>query len=161
VWELDFPDGKTLLVTPEWWASQGKWYLNVDISHGGLVGGASPDAGSGLAGALPEGSWLPALPNGASMGPMPATLPERYTALYRTFADAWRVSDRDSLFDYAPGTSTETFTRRDWPKQTLPCDGPGDQADRARERSCRRNGLPTRVRPGQALGLRIRRAGDR
>ena len=147
--EVDFPDGKTLLVTPAWWASQAKWYLNVDVSHGRLVGGASADAGRGLAGALPEGSWLPALPNGASMGPMPATLPERYTALYRTFADAWRVSDRDSLFDYAPGTSTATFTRRDWPKQTLPCEVPETKptepaSEAVAEGACRRVTDPDR-----------------
>jgi hypothetical protein len=29
--EVDFPSGKTMLVTPQWWASQGKWFLNVDI----------------------------------------------------------------------------------------------------------------------------------
>jgi hypothetical protein len=67
------------------------------------------------------GSWLPTLPNGTSMGPMPATLPERYAALYGKFADAWRVTNQDSLFDYAPGTSTETFTMRDWPKENPTC----------------------------------------
>ena len=31
--EIELPDGKILLVTPEWWASQGYWYLNVDVTH--------------------------------------------------------------------------------------------------------------------------------
>jgi hypothetical protein len=48
-------------------------------------------------------------------------LPARYNALYRTFANAWRVNDKDSLFDYAPGTSTQTFTDRDWPSERPPC----------------------------------------
>jgi hypothetical protein len=119
--EIDFPDGKTLFVTPEWWASQTKWYLNVDVTHLGLVsevGGSSP---GGIAGPIANGNWLPALPNGASMGPMPASLPDRYDALYKKFADAWRVNDKDSLFDYAPGTSTDTFTMQDWPLEKAPC----------------------------------------
>ncbi len=118
--EVDFPDGRTLLVTPEWWASQGAWYLNVDVSHLGLVSGDAATA-RGIAGAVPAGSWLPALPNGASMGPMPAGVQDRYIALYQTFADAWRVAATNSLLDYAPGTSTANFTMRDWPKQTPPC----------------------------------------
>jgi hypothetical protein len=130
--EVDFPDGKTLLVTPEWWAGQSKWYLNVDVTHLGLMASGSnaviyapayanlPPVG-GIAGPIPEGSWIPALPNGASLGAMPGSIPQRYETLYRKFADAWRVTDKDSLFDYAPGTSTETFTRKDWPLQRGPC----------------------------------------
>ncbi len=34
----------------------------------------------------------------------------------RTFADSWRVRRTESLFDYAPGTSTETFTDRSYPR---------------------------------------------
>jgi hypothetical protein len=120
--EVDFPDGKTLMATPQWWASQSKWYLNVDVSHSGIVSDVGGTSARGIAGPIANGSWLPALPNGASIGPMPASLPARYDALYQTFADAWRVTDRDSLFDYAPGASTNTYTMRDWPKQNPPCD---------------------------------------
>jgi hypothetical protein len=120
--EVDFPDGKTLFVTPQFWTTYGKWYLNVDVASTGLV---STDGGGaalrGIAGPIPNGSWLPALPGGASMGPMPATLAQRYDDLYRKFANAWRVTDKDSLFDYAPGTSTATFTDRSWPGEKAPC----------------------------------------
>ena len=141
--EVDFPDGKTLLATPEWWSSQGKWYLNVDVSHLGLVSDEDGKVGRGIAGAIAAGSWLPALPNGASVGPMPASVPERYDLLYQKFADAWRVNDRDSLFDYAPGTSTNTYTMKDWPKQNPPCivrnEKPVDPASEAEaEAVCRR-----------------------
>jgi hypothetical protein len=141
--EVDFPDGKTLLATPEWWASQGKWYLNVDVSHLGLVSDEDRAFGRGIAGAIANGSWLPALPNGASVGPMPAPLADRYDVLYKRFADAWRVSDRDSLFDYARGTSTETFTMRDWPKQNPPCVVPNEKpvepaSEAVAEAACRR-----------------------
>jgi hypothetical protein len=125
--EVDFPDGKTLMATPTWWASQSKWYLNVDVSHSGIVSDAGGASARGIAGAIAEGSWLPALPNGASIGPMPGSLAARYDALYEKFADAWRVTDRDSLFDYAPGASTNSYTMKDWPKQSPPCDIRGEK----------------------------------
>jgi len=119
--EVDFPDGKTLLVTPAWWAAESEWYLNVDVSHLGLDSGDGTATGRGIAGAIANGSWLPALPGGASVGPMPASLPARYNTLYKKFADAWRVNDKDSLFDYAPGTSTASFTDKEWPPEKAPC----------------------------------------
>jgi hypothetical protein len=126
--QVNFPDGKTLFVTPQWWASQNEWYLDVDVTHHGLVSGiASRTSTGGIVGPIAEGSWLPALPDGASMGPMPGTLPERYNALYKKFADAWRVNNKDSLFDYARGTSTETFTRKDWPPEQPPCEVRGEK----------------------------------
>jgi subtilisin family serine protease len=111
--EIDFPDETALFLTPSWWASQSKWYLNVDVSH--------TPALAGILGVIPQASWLPALPNGTSMGSMPGSLHARYVALYETFADAWRVTAKNSLFDYAPGTSTDTFTMRSWPLEQPPC----------------------------------------
>ena len=120
--QVDFPDGKTLFVTPQYWSTYSKWYLNVDVSNAGLI---SSDGGGaqlrGIAGPIPEGSWLPALPSGASMGAMPSSLPQRYSDLYHKFAEAWRVTQKDSLFDYAKGTSTETFTNKSWPSEQAPC----------------------------------------
>jgi len=46
---------------------------------------------------------------------------QRYVDLYQKFGEAWRVTDKSSLFDYAPGTSTETFTMRTWPLESPPC----------------------------------------
>jgi hypothetical protein len=125
--EVTFPDKYTLVVTPGWWSSQSKWYLNVGVVRGTATGasGASPGAGTlpsgGLAGTIPWGSWLPTLPDGSSMGPMPAALHDRYVALYQKFGEAWRVTDASSLFDYAPGTSTATFTLKTWPSENPPC----------------------------------------
>jgi hypothetical protein len=119
--EIDFPDGKTLFVTPGWWASQGEWYLNVDVTHLGLVSAVGQASERGIAGPIATESWLPALPNGTSLGPMPGSLQQRYVDLYRRFADAWRVTNKDSLFDYEPGTSTATFTMKEWPPQKSPC----------------------------------------
>jgi len=116
--EIDFPNDDILFVTPGWWESQGKWYLNVNVVPQTRAGG--------IVGDVPEGSWLPALPDGTSMGPPPTSPHERYVVLYERFADAWRVTDKSSLFDYAPGTSTQTFTMRGWPPETGSCSIPGE-----------------------------------
>lgn len=111
--EVDFPDDTVIFVTPNWWISQAKWYMNVDVFN--------TPALEGLLGVIPAGAWLPALPTGASLGALPAALPQRYVDLYQTFANAWRVTDKTSLFDYAPGTSTATFTNLQWPLEQPPC----------------------------------------
>jgi hypothetical protein len=111
--EIDFPNETVMFVVPNWWASQSKWYLNVDVFHTPAV--------EGVLGAIARDSWLPALPDGTSLGPMPAGLHQRYVDLYQTFADAWRVDNETSLFDYAAGTSTETFTLQSWPPESPPC----------------------------------------
>jgi FtsP/CotA-like multicopper oxidase with cupredoxin domain len=110
---VDFANGTVLTVTPWFWGSNNVWLLQVEVSN--------PAANVGIMGSIPHGTWLPALPNGTTVGPRPADRHERFVALYQTFADAWRVSDGTSLFTYAPGTSTETFTDRDWPAEKLPC----------------------------------------
>ncbi len=124
--EIDFTNGTVLSVMPLFWTSQGKWYLNVDVfrtpSMDGITGAAvGTPATGGIMGAIMPGSWLPALPDGASMGPMPAALHQRYVDLYQKFGNAWRVTDETSLFDYASGTSTATFTLKTWPLEKPPC----------------------------------------
>jgi hypothetical protein len=100
--------GTQLVVTPAWWPSQQTWYLDLNIYQ--------TSATEGIWGRLAADSWLPALPDGKSLGPKPAYLKQRYLDLYETFADAWRVTDKTSLFDYAPGTDTSTFTLDEWPR---------------------------------------------
>jgi hypothetical protein len=56
---------------------------------------------------------------------MPSPLHERFVGLYEKFTDAWRVTKENSLFDYAPGTSTDTFTMHNWPPEHPPCSIPG------------------------------------
>ena len=108
--EIDFPNKTKLIATPGWWADQGKWYLNVDIYH--------TPATEGIMGYISRDGWLPTLPDGTSVGSKPDSLHDRYIDLYEKFADAWRVTDDTSLFDYAPNTSTSTFTFRSWPKES-------------------------------------------
>lgn len=114
---IDFPDGSYMFVTPAWWAAQSKWYMDLDIVPAG--------EGIGTAGAIGPKTWLPALPDGSSMGPLPTTSHARYVALNQRFADAWRVTNATSLFDYRAGTSTSTFTNPSWPPEQPPCDVPG------------------------------------
>ncbi|MGO9316824.1 MAG: hypothetical protein ACLPXT_03835 [Terracidiphilus sp.] len=106
---INFPDGKILSVTGS------LPLLSVDFSGLGVVSKSAVASETGLAGFVPTGNWLPRLPNGASIGPMPASLHARYVTLNQTFGNAWRVTNSNSLFDYAPGTSTATFTNTAWP----------------------------------------------
>lgn len=131
---VDFPDGTVMFATPAWWASQGKWYLNVDVAatlaadgvagNDAVIKTATPHIG-GLMGTVPAASWLPTLPDGTSMGPMPGSLHQRYLDLYQKFGEAWRVTDATSLFDYARGTNTGTFTLKSWPAENGSCTLPG------------------------------------
>jgi hypothetical protein len=111
--KIDFPDGTILVVTPLFWSTYGVWYMNVNVYRTTAV--------LGVMGAITQGTWLPRLPDRSSMGPRPAGLNQRYQDLYEKFADAWRVTKTTSLFDYAPGTSTATFTIDSWPMQNQQC----------------------------------------
>jgi len=107
--EIHFPDGKILNV------SGSLPLLGLELSGAGVVSKSAGASESGLGGFVPDKNWLPRLPNGKALGPMPASLHARYVTLNKTFGDAWRVTSRNSLFDYAPGTSTATFTNEAWP----------------------------------------------
>lgn len=112
--EIDSADGGVVFVTPGWWEARQVWYLNISLALTRSV--------DGLAGPLPEGSWLPALPDGSSMGPKPEAIHDRFVAVYGRFGEAWRITQATSLFDYAPGESTTTFTKAGWPSEQGPCD---------------------------------------
>jgi hypothetical protein len=120
--QIESTDGTIVVMTSNFWNHYRVWYLNVDINRA--------RATQGVMGAIPPGNWLPALPDGSFMGPRPEDLHQRYVALYEKFEDAWRVTDATSLFDYAPGTSTSTFTIKNWPEENprscvLPREAPG------------------------------------
>lgn len=100
-------DGTHVIISPEYWSSQGYWYLNVEV--------LDTPAREGTMGAILAGNWLPLAPNGTSFGPAPVSIADRHSLLNQKFADAWRVTKKSSLFDYLPGTSTANFTYPDWP----------------------------------------------
>jgi hypothetical protein len=105
--EVRLADGTRLIVTPTFWASQGYWYLNVEV--------LDTPAREGTMGHIFAGQWLPQAPDGSLFGAKPGPLADRHILLNQKFADAWRVTNANSLFNYAPGTSTASFTDRNWP----------------------------------------------
>jgi hypothetical protein len=105
-YEFDTADGMQVVATPDYWISQQTPYLNLRVYQAAAT--------SGLWGLIPSGSWLPALPDGTSVGPMPDALAQRYQTLYTTFGNAWRVTGAASLFE--PGTNTGSLTAADWPR---------------------------------------------
>ena len=52
----------------------------------------------------------------------PLSLPLPATRLYGEYADSWRIDQAASLFVYATGQSTQTFTNRDFPARTVTLD---------------------------------------
>lgn len=111
--EIRYANGTKLVVTPGWWESQKKWFLNINVYD--------TTATKGIMG-VTKNKWLPALSNGTTVGSKAENLHERYVQLYDTFADSWRVNKpsskiNPSLFDYAPGDSTATFTLDEWPRE--------------------------------------------
>ncbi|HEY0708429.1 MAG TPA: hypothetical protein VGG33_16605 [Polyangia bacterium] len=123
--QIEAPGGTDVIVTPGWWAHYQIWYLNVDVRHA--------RATEGVIGTIAPGNWLPRLPDGDFLGARPAALADRYGVLYEKFANAWRVTDADTLFEYAGGNSTKTFTLEEWPRFEpkschLPSGAPGPKA---------------------------------
>src|SRR5205814_9778054 len=45
--------------------------------------------------------------------------PPTFHDLSQEFGNSWRVRQGDSLFDYAPGQTTATFTNRHFPTKTV------------------------------------------
>ncbi len=105
--DIRLADGTRVIITPNFWASEGYWHLDIEVLN--------TPAREGTMGHILGSGWLPLAPNGSSFGPKPAGLPARHLVLNRAFANAWRVTNATSLFDYAAGTSTASFTERSWP----------------------------------------------
>jgi hypothetical protein len=114
--QIDFPDQTTLMVNTSSWPFYGAQWLHINVFH--------TPAYDGIMGARSKGSWLPRLSDGSVFGAKPASLHDRYVQLYETFADSWRVAKEKSLFDYVDGTSTATFTKKDWPTEKGPYAAP-------------------------------------
>ena len=104
--EVDFPDGTVL-----WTLSVGRWGINAVIQPSDAL----KSGGRGLMGPItPGGLGVPALPDGTQL-PVAPDFATRHNIVYGQFADAWRVTDQSTLFDYDPGKSTESYTDRSFP----------------------------------------------
>jgi von Willebrand factor type D domain len=99
---VEWPDGTTLRVD-----QLGIHGLNVSIS-------AAPDRMGKLVGLLGNDNGSASTdfvtPQGTSIGATPTT-----QVLDGQYADSWRVTQTESLFDYLPGQSTATFTNLSFP----------------------------------------------
>ncbi len=104
--QVQYPGGTAVIVTPGTWL--GVSYMNVNITRA--------RATEGIMGAIAPGNWLPALPDGTLLGARPADIATRHATLYKRFADAWRVTETTSLFDYESGLSPGAFVAKDWPE---------------------------------------------
>ena len=107
--EIDFPDGTKL-----WALSVGRWGVNAIVKpSAALQAGAS-----GLLGPIvPGGLGVPALPDGTRL-PAATDRHARHAVVYGQFADAWRVTDSTTLFDYDSGKSTAAYTQKGYPPDT-------------------------------------------
>lgn len=105
--DITTADGTHVVVSPTPWATQGLWYLDVEVL-------SSPAQEGTMAPILPD-NWLPLAPGGSSFGPQPAAVADRHMLLNTKFADAWRVTKTTSMFDYGAGSDTDAFTDRNWP----------------------------------------------
>ena len=103
VYSIDYPNQEHLIVT-----DRGS-YVDVrfcaldgrpDGSLRGLLGNFDSNASNDLA--TRSGTTL--------------TTNISFTDLYGTFANSWRISQAESLFDYRPGETTATFTEPDCPR---------------------------------------------
>lgn len=111
-------------------------YLNFDVMAPdmtalgltGLLGSADGRPSNDFG--LPDGEYIPH--SRGNIG---------FEDLYKRFGNSWRISQEESLFIYADGESTETFTDLDYPARHLTID---DLADADRERAakiCRDAGI--------------------
>jgi hypothetical protein len=101
--QITWPDGSRLSIRPI-----GSWGLIASMelaaARRGKVSGLLGDYDGNAANDL-------VVRGGAPVGD------PTFAALYPKFADSWRIAQADSMFDYAPGQSTATFTDRSYPAQ--------------------------------------------
>jgi len=59
-----------------------------------------------------------------------------YEELYDIYGHSWRITQEDSLFEYGPGETTETYTDRDFPRQRITLAALDELAVAAAEEIC-------------------------
>lgn len=69
------------------------------------------------------------------------TQPVSFTTMYTDFANSWRITQAESLFDYGPGESTATFTNLAFPKERATSRTLTAAQRKAGETVCRQAGI--------------------
>lgn len=118
----------------------------------GLLGDMDGNPGNDLRGrdgnVIPSRSTYGDIKNIATrIIPIPGVIPlgtienAVFDQLYKQFGNSWRISAANSLFDYAPGQSTETFTDRSFPRQYRTLNQLSPQQIEQAERTCLEAGV--------------------
>lgn len=63
-------------------------------------------------------------------------------SIHRQFGDSWRISQSESLFDYAPGKNTNSFTNRAFPNGFVILRSLAPEAVQKAEEACRKAEVP-------------------
>lgn len=66
--------------------------------------------------------------------------------LYADFADSWRVTEDEALFDYPPGLSTADYTDRSFPREAVNLQAYGPERHEAARTACREVGVKDAAR---------------
>lgn len=105
--EIDLADG-----TQIWTLSVGQYGINAQVKPSAAL----QTSGVGLLGVIvPGGLGVPALPDGSRL-PAATSAAQRKDTINGQFADAWRLTDSATLFDYDAGKSTSSYTVKPFPK---------------------------------------------
>ncbi|MFQ4139136.1 VWD domain-containing protein [Nodosilinea sp. PGN35] len=154
-YQITWPTGETLQVSQTTMGGAAFLTLSPEVprrsgAYQGLLGNVNrnPDDDLQIRGGAvipPQDVYAPVARLVQGLIPAPVPLSQVQTAffqqLYRQFGDSWRISSGESLFDYAPGQSTETFTRRDFPSQFPSLLGVAPAQIQEATRLCRETGV--------------------
>lgn len=129
--QVTWPTGETLQVSATPMGGAAFLTLSPDVprragTYQGLLGNVNrnPDDDLQIRGGSvipPQDVYAPVAQLVQGLIPVPVPLNQVQNAffqqLYRQFGNSWRITAAESLFDYAPGQSTATFTQLDFPSQ--------------------------------------------
>jgi hypothetical protein len=112
-YKISYDKGETLLVSDE------GAFLNFNITLGPDMGAGSVTGLDGVDAANAYNDLVLGPGAGAEAGTVLDSESLPTSELYGQYADSWRVSPASSLFYYAPGQSTATFTDKQFPTNPL------------------------------------------
>ncbi|OQW91280.1 MAG: hypothetical protein BWK78_05080 [Thiotrichaceae bacterium IS1] len=124
-----WPDAHSMAEVTDNGSSYLTFKINIDKFHTGKLIGLLGNADSN-----PQNDLIKR--NGTALGTK-----LDFAILYPGYADSWRISPQESLFDYAPGETTETFTDRKFPHLFSKADRLPANVRAAAEQICRASGV--------------------